>query len=80
MRLLKLVIALRSLWKHILCVLAAVGVVGIKEQSAFLKGVMSIKVFQMFLGGKTENKGGNVTAVEQQGAMWTPPRDAAATL
>lgn len=40
LRLLKLVTALGSLWKHILHVFAAVGVVAIKEQSAVLKGVM----------------------------------------
>lgn len=69
LRLLKLVIALRALWKHILHVLAAAGVVAIKEHSAVLKGVMCIKVFQIFLGGKTKNKGGNISAEEQQGAM-----------
>lgn len=70
LRLLKLVTALGSLWKHILHVFAAVGVVAI----------MWLKVFLIFLRGKMENKGGNVNAVEQQGAMWVPPRDAAATL
>lgn len=71
LRLLKLVIALRALWKHISSSRSSCnkGVVAIKEQSAVLKGVMCIKVFQIFLGGKTKNKGGNVSAEEQQGAM-----------
>lgn len=51
LRLLKRVIALRYLWKHILHVPPAVGVVAIKEQSAVLKRVISLKVFQTFLGG-----------------------------
>lgn len=51
LRLLKRVIALRYLWKHILHVPPAVGVVAIKEPSAVLKRVISLKVFQTFLGG-----------------------------
>lgn len=56
LRLLKLVIALKVRWKHIFDVVAPVGVVAIKEQSPFLKGVMCPQVFQIFLGGKIENR------------------------